>query len=237
MKSFATALAVTWSFATIASAGMAPACASGTLSDYIALGSGGCFIGNDQLNNFQALSVLAGSTAIAPNSVRVTPGGSDANPSLTFSLTAAVPSNAVDDLRFTYRIGGANVTGSMITLSHGSVANDGAVSYAQNICAGGVFGPDGASGCTGAPAQLAVVNGGSDQSTFGGFSFLKISDDLTLDGGLSGSASGAQLLDQFTASAAGPPVPEPGMLPALVVGVALTAYWKRRSRAGVAKKI
>lgn len=236
-KYFAIALAMTCSCAPIASAAMAPACVAGTLSDYIALGSGGCYIGNDQLSSFQALSVLAGSTAIAPVGVTVTPGGSDANPTLLFNLTSAARSNAVNDLRFTYQIGGNNVTGSMIALANTSVTADGAVTYARNLCEAGRFGSDGVSGCTGTAAQLVALNSGSDATTFPGVSFLHVSDDFTVDGGLSGSASGGQFIDQFTASAAGSKVPEPTMIPVLVVGMALAFYWKRRSVAGVVNNL
>lgn len=237
MKDFAICLAVMCSFAPVAAAGMAPACATGTLSSYIALGSGGCFIGNDQVNNFQALSVLAGASAIAPGSVTITPGGSDTNPSLSFSLSSTVSSNLINDLRFTYQIGGNKLSSSTITLSNTSFTGDGVVTYGQNICAGGVFGADGVSGCTGVASSLAVANSGSDQSIFGGVSFLRITDNFTLDGGLAGSASGGQFLDQFTAAAAGSSVPEPAMLPVLAVGVALLLYWKRRRVAGAVNHI
>ena len=233
MKAFALGVAILSSFAQIAAAAMTPACVPGTLTDYIALGSGGCYIGNDQLNSFQTLSNLAGATPISPASISVTPSGSDTNPTLTFNLNSTAPTGSPTEVRFTYRVGGTNITGSSITLSGTSVTGDGGVTDAQNICRGGTFGADGISGCTGTPSSLVVLNSGADATTFPGVGFLKITDDLTIDAGLSGTASGAHFVDQFTASA----VPEPSMIPVLLSGLGLAAYFKRRSVVGAVSKI
>lgn len=237
MKAFALGVAILGSLAHIAAAAMTPACVSGTLTDYIALGSGGCYIGNDQLNTFQTLSNLAGATAISPANITVTPSGSDTNPTLTFNLNSTAQSGSPTEVRFTYRVAGTNITGSSITLSGTTVTGDGGVTDAQNICQGGLFGADGVSGCTGTPSSLVVLNSGTDSTTFAGVGFLKISDDLTVDAGLSGTASGAHFVDQFTASAAGSAVPEPSMLPVLLSGLGLVAYFKRRSVVGAVSKI
>jgi hypothetical protein len=237
MKRIGLGVAVLCAIANIAAAAMSPACVSGTLTSYIALGSGGCFIGNDQISNFQTLSNLAGAQAISPAGVTVTPSGSDANPSLIFDLTSTAAIGAPTEAIFTYQLNANNVTASMITLSGTNVTADGGVTDAQNLCLAGSFGPDGVSGCTGTATSLVALNNGSDQTSFSGVPFLHISDDLTIDAGLDGSASGAHFVDQFTASAAGSAVPEPGMFPALLVSMALVIYCKRKSVMGLVKNI
>ena len=237
MKRIGLGIALLCSFANIAAAAMTPACVPGTLTSYISLGAGGCYIGNDQVSGFQPLSAFSGASAISPDAVAVTPSGSDANPTLMFDLTSTAQVNTPTETRFTYLLTANNITGSTISISGSTAGGDGGVTYAQNLCGAGVFAADGVSGCTGADSSLVVLNSGSDQITFPGVSFLHISDDLTIDAGLAGSASGAHFVDQFTVGAGGSAVPEPGMFPVLLLSMAAVLYWKRQSVAGLVRNI
>lgn len=203
-------------------------CAAGTLTNYIALGTGGCTIGIDTVSNFQTLSGITGSTAISLNTIQVTPSGGSTNPTLTFSTTAQTA--GLLEAIFSYRISGNSFTGSLVTLSNTTSTGDGSSTYIQNLCGNGVFGSNGVSGCTG-PTQgpLVVVSSGSDSTTFAGPSFLTVADDFTLDGGPSGTASGGTFVDRFTATNASA-VPEPGTIVATTLGFALLFTLKLRSK-------
>lgn len=181
-------------------------CVSGTLATYIALGSSGCTIGTDSLSNFQDLSGTAGATEIAATAVTITPIGGTFSPGLSTVLHMTAPSGTILETMFTYKISGATFVGETITLTNSSETVDGAVSEVQNICEAGSFGPDGVTGCTGTPGSLLTLDGvqNQDSTTLDPPLYVNLTDDITLDGGLAGSATGGTFTDQFTA------VPEPG---------------------------
>ena len=188
-------------------------CASGTLSSYLALGSGGCTIGADTFSNFQTLTGITGATPIATADVNITPGGGSFDPALTFVTNqSATAGNQLESI-FTFDISGPLYTDSGLSLSGSSESVDGAVTGIENYCAGGTFGPDGISDCTGVEGSLLTLDGvqNQDQSALGPNSFLQVTDDFTLDGGTAGSASGGTLTDSFIAT------PEPSSLYLLVL--------------------
>jgi len=226
MKQFLTLIGA---LATIAQAGWgASICSSGTLATYVALGSTGCNIGTDTFSNFGTLSGITGAMAIPAGAISVAPSGTSTDPTLTFNTTAAT-SNILEAI-FTYRISGNSFTSSMITLSNTTSSGGGVASHIQNLCGGGTFGPDGVSGCSGTSlGPLVAISSGSDMATFSGRSFLTVTDDFTLDGGLGGSASGGTFVDKFTATNASA-VPEPGTIVITTLGVALLFTLKSRSK-------
>ena len=203
-------------------------CSPGTLAGYIALGAGGCMIGADTVGSFRILTGISGATPISATAVMITPSGTSAAPVLTFDLSATALTGSVLESIFNYRILGSGFTGSMILGSNSSTTGDGVATDIQNLCGGGSFGPDGVSGCTGVNlTPLAVISPDSDKTTFAPVSFLSVTDDLTLDGGLAGSASGGRFVDRFTASSVST-VPEPGTLFGTGFGVAALILFTAR---------
>jgi len=190
-------------------------CASGSLSSYVALGTGGCTLGGNTLFNFQILSGTAGATPIAPGDVTIAPLGGTFDPGIDVSLTQTAASGTLLESLFTYQIAGNSFVGSSLTLANSSETADGAVTDIQNFCAGGAFGPDGVTGCSGFAGSLLTLDGlqNHDSASFSPTGLLSITDDFTLDGGLQGSASGGSFTDRFTAT------PEPGTF--LITGLAL----------------
>lgn len=176
------------------------ACAPGTLAGYIALGTAGCTIGGNTFGSFQALSNTGSSTAVAASSVSVTPSGSPGSPGFTFLVnlrsTAPQPSQEV---RFLYKVTGAQVLDSQVALSNSSATGDGIVLFIQDYCVNGTFGPDGATGCTGNANEQVLLANGSEQSSFSPAASLVVSNDLVVDGGQHGSASGGAFTNQFDA--------------------------------------
>jgi hypothetical protein len=180
-------------------------CTGGSLASYIALGSGGCTIGTTTIYDFETVSGTSGATPISTGDVTIGPLGGTFDPGVIVSVNTAAGANSLLEAIFTYRLSGPSFTSDSITLSGSSETGDGAVTDVQNYCAGGTFGPDGVTGCTGAPGSLLTLDGvqHQDATGLGPAGLLSITDDFTLDGGLSGSASGGTFTDQFTA------VPEP----------------------------
>lgn len=203
----------------------APACTDGTLASYIALGADGCTIGTNTLAGFQVVSGTAGATELAPLEVAIHPSGGDFDPELTVGVDTSAAANTLLEVIFSYSISGNPYAANAITLSGSSETGDGAVSYVQNFCADGTF--DAALDCSGVPGALVTVDGAQNQDSgpVHPASPLVQIDDLVLDGGLAGSASGGTFTDRFSA------VPEP--FPFLLTGLGLAlgiAIKSRRAR-------
>ncbi len=200
-------------------------CGVSSLQSYIALGSSGCTIAGNTLFDFQVLGGSAGATEIASNSVSITPFGGALNPGLNAAINLTANGNILETM-FTYRIQGPAYQSEVITLSKSSETSGGTVSDAQNYCAGGTFGPDGVTGCTGLAGTLATLDGflNQDSAVLGGPSLVSITDDFTLDGTF-GTATGGTITDQFTA------VPEPSALLFTAFGLMLAARLEIRLRA------
>jgi hypothetical protein len=196
----------------------APTCSSGTLASYISLGSGGCTIGTNTLYDFAIVSGTAGATPIPAQDVIITPLGGDFNPGFTASVAQLATANNELETIFTYQIAGSTYVGDSITLGGSAETGDGAVTDVQDFCSGGTFGPDGLTGCTGFPGSLLTLDGTQNQDAtgLGPVSLLSVTDDFTLDGGLSGSATGGNFTDRFSA------VPEPLSYWLIAFGLALT---------------
>jgi hypothetical protein len=195
---------------TAAGLSSAAPCGNGSLASYIGLGAGGCTIGSNTLFGFQTVSGTAGATAIATSALAITPFGGTTSFGFTAATTQTAGANSLLETIFTYRISGNSYTGSSIALVGSSETGDGAVTDIQNYCAGGTFGPDGVTGCTAGAGTLVTLNGiqQTDLASFTGVGLLSITDDFTLDGGLTGSASGGSFTDQFTAGSVSA-IPEP----------------------------
>lgn len=198
------------------------ACVSGTLESYIALGTGGCSIGTNTLSGFQTLSGTSFATPIDPAMIAIAPLAGDAGFTAAFSATANTGTLA--EALFTYKISGNSYGGSSINLTGSFATNDGSVTDVQNFCAGGSFGPDGLSNCTGLAGTLIVVSAGGDQASFPPATFLNVTDDFTLDGGTAGSASGGSITDRFSI------VPEPLTFLLTAMGLALALGLKLSKR-------
>ena len=134
--------------------------------------------------------------------VLLSPVGDVYNPGLTTFVNATSVAGAVQEALFTYQISGSSYVGSSATLSNSSETGDGAVTGLKNFCSGGSFSMNGISGCTGIAGALVTVDGAQnvDSVMFRASSLLSVTDDLTVDGGQVGTAKGATLVNQFTAT-------------------------------------
>src|SRR5262245_40409389 len=99
-------------------AGAAPLCASGTLNDYIALGPGGCAIGNNTYSDFSSAASLFGGTEIAATDVTVTPAGAGGHSQLAFGINAApVGPGAILGILIGYAVAGPALSRTDLLLS------------------------------------------------------------------------------------------------------------------------
>lgn len=207
----------------------APACVTGSLASYIALGSGGCMIGSNLLSQFTDSSFLAGATAIAPGALTVTPIGGTTNPGIVVSASVTANAGQTFDALINYLIAGNTFTSDTITLSNAGATGNGAVTDIQNFCQGGNFsGPTFVTGCPGGQgpgSPLVVLGNGSAQANLSTFS-LGVTHNLTIDSGGAGTASGATVTDQFAAIAG---TPEPGTYVLTALGLALAVGRKIRA--------
>jgi len=205
--------------------GVAASCSSGSLATYLALGSSGCTIGGNTLSNFTILTGLSGGTPIAPSSVTLNPMGSTFAPGLTISTSQSASAGVPLEAIFTYDISGPLYNSISAMLSGSSETVDGAVTGIVNFCEGGMFGPDGVSGCASANGSLLTLDGtqNMDSAAFSKISTLAVTDDLTIDPGTAGTASGGTLTNSFTA------VPEPLTSTLAFFGLALVGALKARS--------
>lgn len=227
MKQFMFLVAAVAGIAQLGSA--APMCTTGSFTSYVALGTGGCMIGGDTFSGFQTVGGIYGATAIAPGSITVTPSGTTANPMIAFSTNASVGAGMLAEAIFNYTFLSTGFTNDTVTLSKTSMTGDGAATAVTNFCLAGQFGPNGVTGCTGTARSDALLGNSSETVQFASRYQASITHDLTLDGGLMGSASGGTVADAFAA-------PEPATFLLAGLGIALAAGVQLKNRRAAAGK-
>ncbi len=210
-------------------------CTIGSLQSYIGLGATGCDLGGATFFGFDSDPSFAGGSEIAASDVTVTPFSASAGPQLAFGLTQSAGPGDLLGILIAYSISGLNINGASLMMTGASATGDGVATAIEDLCLGGTFGADPTS-CSGTPTSLVVAQDfigytGDDTKSFAVNSFFDVFFDLTLDGGLSGSAAftDAALINQFNAAApAADPVPEPVSM--LLVGTGLLGAAARRAR-------
>ena len=201
------------------SLGSAAVCVPGTLQSYIGLGSGGCQLGPLLFDNFAVASGQSIATAINPSQVQVTPGGSMFLPTLLFTLNSVAGPGTIFESFFRFQAVGPE-TAASIALNNPTVSGDGAVTGTLDVCRNGTFAGGAPIGCSGTSGsaiafQIAGDSQLSDSATFAFSSFFDVFVDLTIDGGLAGTAS----LPSATVAVAA--VPEPATLWLIAAGLIL----------------
>lgn len=217
MKKPILALLTAFSTATSALAGLA---VPDTLTNYIALGSGGATIGSTLFSDFTLLPLQAGATQINPNSILVTPINLFNTAGFAFTVNQTANAGGLFEMRISYKVTDPSITGASVALNGSVVTFDGA-----NTALLDLTGP--------APQQTLIafdigVDADSPVSaTFGSVGVLTAEMDLVVDGGTFGDATLTSGTNLFTVA----PIPEPasigfGLATFLVCGAARL----RRSR-------
>ena len=186
----------------------AASCVPGTLASYMALGPAGCTIGSNVLANFAQGSALNGTTNIPASGLNIFPAGGSSNPGLIITGNVTAGSGQVFSTLLNYTITGSTYTSDTVALSNTTATGNGAATDIQNFCLNGDFQtPTLVAGCAagqGSGSPLLVVGNGEATATFSATS-LGITHNLVIDSGITGTASGAVIVDQFhtTGSTAG----------------------------------
>jgi hypothetical protein len=182
----------------------ASACVSGTLATYVALGSGGCTVNGELVDNFQfsVASMSGGYTPLSSSQINVAPSFSTGIYTLTFTSSGflATGSEFVHyQINFTWD---PVVVGAEDDMISNTPVFPGQASVATNLCAGSTFGAS----CPPPTNSLFVFNNGSSSipkatTTFAPSLIVDTQSFLNLD------ANGAS--SQITGFATSVLTPEP----------------------------
>lgn len=208
-------------------ASLAGPCVPGTLQTYIDLGSSGCDLGLVTFGSFQTAPGQNLATPIGPSAVQVSPGGTPFAPSLTFTLNQTA--NATDLFESFFRF---QATGPLawdaITLNNPSATGDGVVTATEDICPDANFSGNAPQGCPASQSLVAFATADlaalSDSKTFPVSSFFDIFVDLTVDGGIDGTAVLPSATVQLSA------VPEPSSVFLVLAGLGAIGLARRQRR-------
>lgn len=207
-------------------AALAGPCITGTLQDYINLGAGGCSLGAVTVSNFGVVPGQNFATPIDPLTIQINPtGGYLSQLELVFD-SGAQAGDLLESI-FRFHASGAGLYVAGVRLDDAGASGDGVVTSTLDVCAGGAFPGDQPAGCGGtADSAVTLKTAGFsmpyDARYFQFTSFFDVFTDITIDGGLNGSAS----LGRTTILVGA--VPEPSQVVLMLSGLACLAFVRIR---------
>lgn len=216
--SIGSTLAVSAATLALCAPASAAVCGTGSLSDYLALGAGGCQVGGLTFSGF-SVEDFPGPTAlqIAPSALLLAPLANGLQLSTRSGFDAGA--GELRGLRLLFGVSGSSLVGGTVALGGVyDVAGDGVISAYLDAAAAGLAIATVADGLVDTPASFTSTPFASYTS------FL----ELGIDGGTAGSASlGAQLASLTFATAAANAVPTPGTASLSLLALLALAFSRR----------
>lgn len=223
MSKFFSAIVISLALSAAAFAGP---CLQGSLQSYVDLEPAGCELGAVSFSNFSIVPGLSFASVLDPTLVQVTPGGSSDSPNLLFSLNSSALTGELFQSIFRFNAVGGLLGFPVITLNSPAATGDGVVTGILDVCSGGSFQGDPPVGCTDPASAVAfyTANGSTPREFVNGTfsSFFDVFVDLTVDGGLQGTA----FLPSATVGLSA--VPEPSAMILTAMGLAAVGVLRRR---------
>ena len=215
----------------IASAAPIVPCVSGSYTSYQAL-TMGCSVNDQQFSGFQILPAAAGSTAISPGLITVSPITMALAPGLLFTLNASASGGQSLEANLGFNVNplalGNLIGGSTLTQNGGTAVLDGGVTGVETICLGAALALGGscptalASGNPGTFAVDGIPPQNMDSIRFAAQNLVGITGDFSVTAGTVGTAAVTSFGIQVNE------IPEPGTLALLCPGGIGLLLWYRK---------
>lgn len=213
----------------VSSSAFAAPCLTGTLQDYVNLGTVGCQNGVVTFSGFVTAPGQNGATVIPLTQVLVNPGGGQFMPTFQFTLNQTANPGQLFESFFRFKASNSQLIGAKVGLNSPIATGDGAVTASLDICPGALFSGNSPTGCANSVSLISVATSGfsmpTDSASFPISSFFDVFTDLSVDGGLGGGSArfnSASVTIQAT--------PEPSAQQLMLAGLAmLTLFGIRRN--------
>jgi hypothetical protein len=200
-------------------------CSTGTLADYIALGSSGCDVDSVLFSDFTPLDVPAAAIQISPDDVTVNPLNALYGPGLEFVVDQIAGAGEFFDIRIGYLVSNGLFNGITLSMTGSSAVDDAAVTTIEDIWLGAPFDPFGFGDST---LIVFEIEGDSDtfeQDIFSPVTSIGVIKDIGVDGGLFGQGSLYSASNQFSVEVQAAPEPSTSLLVSIGFGCAALLYW------------
>jgi len=237
MSNFCSRLRGLYLFTAAATCSLIPAhaaaiCPSGTAASYVALGSGGCQLGNLLFNNFLYTSTANPSVlGIPADAVAINPIPVLFNEGFGFQISSGFattqPGSFIDGV-LQFAVSTTDRSASLTGLSlntNGTSTGTGLASVSENFCPGGASTVN----CPGL-RNISVQSAGGSltiSTNLGRLTELAVSKDINVSAGANGTATTSLVNNQFSNTS---PVPEPGTLTLLGLSLGLGGLGLARRR-------
>ena len=197
-------------------------CLPGTLQDYIDLGVTGCTLGAVVVSDFALVPGQNFAIPINPSTIQVSPAGGFLS-RLDLFFDAGAQAGDLLESFFRFSASGTGLYTTGVKLAGAGATGDGVVTSTMDTCAGGSFLGDQPFGCSGTADTAVTIKTSQfsfpyDSRTFAPTSFFDVFVDVTIDGGLTGSASLGRSSVLIGA------VPEPSQVLLLLSGLASLVF-------------
>jgi hypothetical protein len=203
----------------LASAALAaPACVTGSVASYVALGAGGCMVGTVVFSSIAVNPITSGSGSVVLGNFTPFTNGGESGLSLNYSANTGTTANSAADVAWTYNVASVPALTDAFLSFAGNVTGTGTATVSEALSNG---------------VTLSLNAPGSTTQTFAPIGSLGVIKDQNDFSGSAGSASSSILQNAFSVV----PAPLAGAgLPGLVAacGGLLALARRRRQKQVVA---